>query len=1690
MEIDSALGTNGYFNRYFAVIFRCLAGIGLLVIFGSPFQSLAQTVELFEEYGKRVKLAERIAPLEDEFLGETVNPYNGSTVFQTTDIDIPGNSALKVQIARRFPIEAKRWTESINGFGNWDVVVPMVEGTFSSLQGWVTSTGGQNRCSNPSAPRTGHGSFEADEVWYGNRMTIPGEPVRELFAGSNPKIPNVQDGRTYYWTTQGFYKVTCLPSTKNGYPGEAFLAISPDGVRYYLDWVVQRDTTSLKKPYLIYQDGAPHSIARKRIFMLATRVEDRFGNWVNYVYSGDKLTRIESNDGRWIDIAYSGQDIASVSTSLGTWTYQYTSKQFQLPSGTSSSFLSDVVQPDGTRWSYALTGVVYPLYERISQPLPSPGTPPDLLLCPPPGSADNEFTFTATHPSGASGAFHFQFMHHYRTRVPKQCSAYQISPSSAYYELRIPNYSGNFSLKTRTITGTGLLPRTWSYYYGWVQSLGFCLSNGKCLETTTCPAGQVCPTTNDSKYVIVTNPDGTKRRSKYGVQYGINEGRLFSEEDLDGSQVKRSVEYAYHTPVASDAAPGSVGSQLGSGNYDPLAHRLFPVASKLTRQDGTNFSLSTKSGCYGAGTLCLDSFGRPQKYERGSTLAGGTSRTEEVVYEDNLFHWVLGQQKKRTCVASVPADIVCDAGVHSVMSETSYDPAWATPAVVKQFGKIVRTLSYDTISSVSSGQLGTVKTIKDGNNNVTTATNWKRGIPQSIVYADGTTQKASVNDHGWITWLDNESNSRTCYDYDGMGRIKEIRYPSEASISTCDQGDGSPGSIWAATTISLAKSISAKYGLPAGHWQQAVKTGNAQKITYFDALWRPVVEESFDNANATATRSLTIKRYDTSGRLAFQSYPLGSLTNYADAGLKGTHTSYDALDRVTHVKQDWEGSGQLTTTTEYLSGFQTRVTNPRTQQATTSYMAWDQPSYDFPVAIVHPAGTFTDIARDAFGKTTQLTRHNADNSTWQRRYFYYDAHQQLCKSKETETGITAYGYDGAGNLAWSASGLPWSSDPACEYTATTAAARRVDRTYDSRNRLQTLAFPDNRGNQAWIYTPDGLPATISTVQAGVTTPTINAYTYNRRRLLTSESQTPYAWETWTLVHSYNANGHLSDTTYPSGLNVAYAPNALGQPTQAGVFATGVTYFPNGAIKQFTYGNGIVHTLTQSIRGLPDTSCDFYGACNASAILNDGYDYDQNGNVAAISDGLAGGRGNRAMTYDGLDRLTQVISPMFGTATYAYDVLDNLTRVTVGATAMAAARDHFYCYDSSWRLTNVKTGSCGGATVTGLGYDVQGNLANKDGVTHEFDYGNRLRNISTGRSYLYDGHGRRVMETIGTMNPQRKRFMYGIDGRLVYESQSSNSNTESIHLGGSLVASRSRPIGTPYPSETITYQHTDALGSPVAVTDAGRAVIERTEYEAYGKPGNRPVRSGVGYTGHVEDTSGLVYMQQRYYDPMIGMFLSVDPIAAYDNPIIQFNRYRYAVNNPYRFTDPDGRQEREHRDWRSITARSPGSAAKMATSARETGGRSGQDQGSASIKYNADPPRTVPPSGDNAKALQCTANCVGADELLVTGGAEQSGHSRSSLHYEDKAVDIVGPPFNSVDHREIMWCARACGYTHGGWEVNSRFYPDGDARSSVYKDHWHFQIGERGRVPLLPNISPGVPISVTKSPTSSGGMIGP
>ncbi|GAB2505970.1 RHS repeat-associated core domain-containing protein [Lysobacter humi (ex Lee et al. 2017)] len=529
------------------------------------------------------------------------------------------------------------------------------------------------------------------------------------------------------------------------------------------------------------------------------------------------------------------------------------------------------------------------------------------------------------------------------------------------------------------------------------------------------------------------------------------------------------------------------------------------------------------------------------------------------------------------------------------------------------------------------------------------------------------------------------------------------------------------------------------------------------------------------------------------------------------------------------------------------------------------------------------------------------------------RRYVYDQHQQLCKVIEPETGSTVMAYDAAGNLAWSASGLALPAADRCDYGDPAIAPRASSRDYDARNRLKTLNFPDGRGNQIWSYTADGLPERITTYNdPGNQSPVVNTYQYNSRRMLTGEGSSQPGWYDWGLGYGYDAHGNLSTTTQTqTGAITYFGPNALGQPTQVvantGTFATGVRYYPNGSIRQFTYGNGIVHTMEQNARQLPSRT----RSAGASVPLDTTFTYDPNGNVKDIYDNARGGHYNRHMYYDGLDRLTAAGSWAFGGDAwhrFTYDTVDNIR-----SWMHAGGRDfaNYYYEPGTNRLTAIQNSA--GATVMGFAYDPQGNLRQKNGQGYDFDYGNRLRVTPDREVYRYDGHGRRVLNwrTPAAQGGDVHAYtlsVYSQAGQIMFE-HTDKEWTEHYYLAGSLIGDRTYDFATG--QVRLKYFHTDALGSPVATTDAAGQVMSRTEWEPYGGAIGKPAYQGIGYTGHVMDgATGLTYMQQRYYDSAVGRFLSVDPIDAHTGNIDHFNRYAYSYNNPYAYIDPDGRAPKE------------------------------------------------------------------------------------------------------------------------------------------------------------------------------------
>jgi len=109
-------------------------------------------------------------------------------------------------------------------------------------------------------------------------------------------------------------------------------------------------------------------------------------------------------------------------------------------------------------------------------------------------------------------------------------------------------------------------------------------------------------------------------------------------------------------------------------------------------------------------------------------------------------------------------------------------------------------------------------------------------------------------------------------------------------------------------------------------------------------------------------------------------------------------------------------------------------------------------------------------------------------------------------------------------------------------------------------------------------------------------------------------------------------------------------------------------------------------------------------------------------------------------------------------------------------------------------------------------------------------------------------------------------------------------------------------------ETITYYRNDALGSPVAATDANGAILWKEDYHPYGSRIREESTDSnqVWYTGkHHEKDIGLTYFGARWYDPTLGRFMAIDPVGFKQGNIHSHNRYAYANNNPYLFVDPDG-----------------------------------------------------------------------------------------------------------------------------------------------------------------------------------------
>lgn len=104
-------------------------------------------------------------------------------------------------------------------------------------------------------------------------------------------------------------------------------------------------------------------------------------------------------------------------------------------------------------------------------------------------------------------------------------------------------------------------------------------------------------------------------------------------------------------------------------------------------------------------------------------------------------------------------------------------------------------------------------------------------------------------------------------------------------------------------------------------------------------------------------------------------------------------------------------------------------------------------------------------------------------------------------------------------------------------------------------------------------------------------------------------------------------------------------------------------------------------------------------------------------------------------------------------------------------------------------------------------------------------------------------------------------------------------------------------------------HKDIQGSTTTLMKEDGSVDASYEYTDFGEitvHGDNKAGNEVCYTGGIYDsTTGLYYLNARYYNPEDGRFLTEDTYRGETKEPDTWHVYAYCANNPVNYTDPSG-----------------------------------------------------------------------------------------------------------------------------------------------------------------------------------------
>jgi RHS repeat-associated protein len=394
-------------------------------------------------------------------------------------------------------------------------------------------------------------------------------------------------------------------------------------------------------------------------------------------------------------------------------------------------------------------------------------------------------------------------------------------------------------------------------------------------------------------------------------------------------------------------------------------------------------------------------------------------------------------------------------------------------------------------------------------------------------------------------------------------------------------------------------------------------------------------------------------------------------------------------------------------------------------------------------------------------------------------------------------------------------------------------------------------------------------------------------TYNPMQLIDMETIS-YDKKSYTVKYEYDTQGRLISIALPdkSQVRYIYSPHYLKQVQR--INAKGQTY-THAYLSYETQGKVVQEELMHGQTRVSKYDLAGRKIESSTDIFSEKMEYDLLGNLISVQE--KGHIRTQQKTYS-YDSLSQLLSEKgFFSHSYLYDAMFH----------RLSKDGKKYSYESNHLCVSSPEGT--------FSYDSSGNLMARKVLGKEtffsYDGLNHLTEVKENEkkvTYIYDPFGRRVSKIVDADNTTK-------DISYIFVGDQEIGSFEGKELQDLYVLGQDgKPVGIEISGEMYV-PYLDNQDNVIALFSMSSSEIcEIYHYSAFGEESISD--RGESYSispqhnlwrykgGRTEEESGLIFFHNRFYDPILGRWLTPDPLGPIDGP----NLYAYVKNNPLKYSD--------------------------------------------------------------------------------------------------------------------------------------------------------------------------------------------